>query len=170
MNWEIAGVVAEIVGSITVIITLFYLAVQIRQNRIAVETESQASIAGGWNTVNAVILGSAEVGDIWAKGFDDPDSLNASEKVRFMALGQSYVNQFTLEKKLADRGALSPGQWNAHVAAMNHLMSSKGGQYLLETVAIDPEVLNIIRDYDGPPLNAHFLEINLDSGKTGSEQ
>ena len=89
MNWDVAGVIAEIVGATTVIVTLIYLTIEMRQNRIAVEAATQASISEGWNSVNAVILGSAEVGEIWAKGFDNPESLDPSEKVRFMILGQS---------------------------------------------------------------------------------
>ena len=42
MNWDAIGAVGEIVGALTVLITLIYLAIQIRQsNRIAI-TASEA--------------------------------------------------------------------------------------------------------------------------------
>ncbi|MGR8949236.1 MAG: hypothetical protein ACU84Q_14395 [Gammaproteobacteria bacterium] len=159
MNWDVAGVVAEIIGAATVVITLIYLTIEMRQNRIAVEAATQASISEGWNSVNAVILGSAEVGEIWAKGFTDPDSLNPSEKVRFMILGQSYINQFTLEKRLADSGALLPEQWEEHAAALSHIMSSEGGKYIVENVAISPDIRKTISEYRDAKANERFLEI-----------
>ncbi|MEQ8693950.1 MAG: hypothetical protein RIC85_01305 [Gammaproteobacteria bacterium] len=160
MDWEVAGVIAEIIGALAVVITLVYLTVEIRQNRVAVETATQASISEGWNSVNAVILGSEEVGDIWARGFEDPDSLSPGEKVRFMILGQSYVNQFTLEKRLADSGALLPEQWEEHAAALSHIMNSAGGRYIVENVAISPDIRETIVKYRNAKGKERFLEIN----------
>ena len=160
MNWVVAGVVAEIIGALTVLVTLIYLTIEIRQNRVAVEAATQASVSEGWNLINAVILGSEEVGDIWARGFDDPNSLNPSEKVRFMILGQSYLNQFTLEKRLADSGTLTTEQWNAHATALSHIMSSKGGQYIVENVAVAPDILEAIENYKNAIPGKRFLEIN----------
>ena len=160
MNLETAGVAAEIIGAVAVVITLIYLTIEIRQNRVAVEAATQASISEGWNSVNAVILGSEEVGDIWARGFEDPQSLNPSEKVRFMILGQSYINQFTLEKRLADSGALLAEQWEEHAESMSHIMSSAGGRYIVENVAISPDILETIEKYTGSRRKDRFLEIN----------
>ncbi len=43
MNWEIASAIAEITGTIAVIVTLIYLAVQTRQSRIAVEQTADSA-------------------------------------------------------------------------------------------------------------------------------
>jgi hypothetical protein len=160
VDWSIAGVVAEIIGAIAVVITLVFLTVEIRQNRIAVEAATQASISEGWNSVNAVILGSSEVGEIWAKGFNDPESLNQSEKVRFVILGQSYINQFTLEKRLADSGALMKEQWEEHAAALSHIMNSAGGKYIVENVAVSPDIIDTIKKYANAKEQDRFLEIS----------
>ena len=159
MDWEIAGVFAELVGAGSVVITLFYLAVQIRQNRIAVETATQASIAEGWNAINAVVLASSEVGNIWNRGFNDPDSLDADEKVRFMILGQSYINQYTLEKRLADRNAIPREQWETHAASMGYIMNSKGGRYILENVAVSPDIIDLLERYKGVKSQTTFMEV-----------
>ena len=162
MDWEIAGIIAEIIGAVAVVITLIYLTVEIRQNRVAVEGATQASISEGWNSVNAVILGSEEVGDIWARGFENPEDLTPGEKVRFMILGQSYINQFTLEKRLADSGALLPEQWEEHAAAMSHIMNSAGCRYIVENVAVSPDIRETIREYKNPKGQERFLEIKTE--------
>jgi len=147
MNWAVAGVVAEIVASVTVVITLFYLAMQIRQNRIAVETASQASMAEGWNAVNNVLLGSQEVAEIFEPGFKDPGSLTSNQRVRFISLGQADVNQFTPEKQLAGSGALSATQWRAHAGYFAQLMASPGGHFIIENVAFSPEILAVFEEF-----------------------
>ena len=160
MNFEVAGVVAEIISAVAVVITLIYLTVEIRQNRVAVEAATQASISEGWNSVNAVILGSEEAGEIWVRGFEDPESLSPGEKVRFMILGQSYINQFTLEKRLADSGALLSEQWEEHAAALSHIMNSAGGRYIIENVAVSPDIRETIEAYRNAKGKERFLEIN----------
>jgi hypothetical protein len=107
----------------------------------------QASIAEGWNAVNNVILGSQEVAEIFEPGFKDPGSLTSSQKVQFMTLGQAYVNQFTLEKKLADSGALSATQWRAHAGYFTELMASPGGQVITENVAFSPEIFAVFEEF-----------------------
>ena len=159
MNWEIAGVLAEVIGAATVVVTVFYLAIQIRQNRIAVEAATQASISEGWNSINAVVLGNSEVANIWTRGFADPEDLSEEEKVRFMILGQSYINQYTLEKRLADRDALPKDQWEAHATTMGHIMSSKGGEYILDNVAVSPDIDAVLKAYRGVKERSVFMEV-----------
>ena len=167
MSWEVAGVIAEIIGAVAVVVTLIFLIIEIRQNRVAVEAATQASISEGWNSVNAVILGSEEVGDIWARGFDNPETLSPGEKVRFMILGQSYINQFTLEKRLADSGALLPEQWEEHAAALSHIMNSAGGKYIVENVAVSPDIRETIESYKNAKAKERFLEINTPEKHSG---
>ena len=45
MNWEAVGVIAEIVGSLTVIATLFYLALQVRHAAAVAKATAQQSAA-----------------------------------------------------------------------------------------------------------------------------
>lgn len=45
MNWEAIGASGEVVGAIAVILTLLYLAIQIRQNTRAVDETRKAAVA-----------------------------------------------------------------------------------------------------------------------------
>ena len=53
MNWEVAGVIAEIVGAIAVVVTLMYLAIQTRQARIAAEQSAKFAVLQGSSSVIA---------------------------------------------------------------------------------------------------------------------
>lgn len=50
MNWEAIGAVGEALGSIAVLVTLIYLAIQIRQNTAQQKREELISIQHGQNT------------------------------------------------------------------------------------------------------------------------
>ena len=68
MNWEAVGAVGELIGAVTVVITLLYLAIQIRQNSQAVKNSAAQALLSELNdslrvasseptTARAVILG-----------------------------------------------------------------------------------------------------------------
>jgi hypothetical protein len=85
MNWEAIGAVGEIIGASGVILSLGYLAVQIRtQNR-----ESRLSASSEWtNQFNDFLKSVAEnpdLSEVWMNGVNDFSSLNPAETARFSA-------------------------------------------------------------------------------------
>jgi len=53
MNWDVTGVIAEIVGAATIVITLIYLAIQMRLAREATQAQSSYAtieVYGNWRT------------------------------------------------------------------------------------------------------------------------
>ena len=74
MNWEVVGVVTEIVGTITIVVTLIYVLIQIRLNSHQLERTIQATRTQNWqsvcenfNTWREMVLASNN-GEIWLKG------------------------------------------------------------------------------------------------------
>jgi len=57
MNWEAIGAVGEILGAVAVLITLVYLAIQIRQSTAQQKREELVSIQHGQNAVVGQLLG-----------------------------------------------------------------------------------------------------------------
>ncbi len=49
MNWEAIGAIGEVLGALVVVITIGYLAVQIRQNTAQQKREETVSIQRGQN-------------------------------------------------------------------------------------------------------------------------
>ena len=90
MNWEAIGAIGELVGAVGVILTLVYLAYQIRQNtRQLVQNETSAraaainaSIAVIWESRRSVYE-NAELIAVWLKGLRSPGDLTENEAYRF---------------------------------------------------------------------------------------
>jgi len=57
MNWDAIAAVGELLGASAVLVTLIYLAVQIRQNTSAVATATYESTMTGFNDINIVVAG-----------------------------------------------------------------------------------------------------------------
>lgn len=62
MNWEVVGVLAEVVGAIGVVISLIYVAVQVRSNTRALTASASFETAHSWATFNEMLV-SAMLGD-----------------------------------------------------------------------------------------------------------
>ncbi len=82
MNWEAIGAIGEIVGAGAVVLSLLYLAAQIRQNSRIVRGTSVQSIA---HTIQAELRWSGDYGEIFVKMIEAPESLT---KVEAFKLGE----------------------------------------------------------------------------------
>ena len=148
MNWDAIGAIAEVMGATTVVITLAFLTIETRRNRLTAESASIDSLGAGWNALNVHVMSDPDLCELWNKGYHEPASLNEVQLTRFMLMGQSYVNHFMTVMKHHDAGTLPEQQWVAHSAAEAQLMCSPGGRWLRENIAITPEVEEFFRSFD----------------------
>ncbi|MEH6587123.1 MAG: hypothetical protein V7720_11205 [Halioglobus sp.] len=83
MNWTALGAIAELIGGLAVLITLIYLAVQVRQNT-AVARETILRNQTDRNMDNSkFIAGTPGLMDIYIRAMDDPESVTREERWRF---------------------------------------------------------------------------------------
>ncbi len=76
MNWDAIAAVGEILGAIAVVISLLYLAVQIRQNSRAMKG---ASTHGITQTIQSELRWSFDYGEAFLKMINDPATLTELE-------------------------------------------------------------------------------------------
>jgi hypothetical protein len=62
MNWEVVGVFAEVVGAIGVVVSLIYVAIQVKSNTRALKASASFETAHSWATFNEMLV-SAMLGD-----------------------------------------------------------------------------------------------------------
>ena len=159
MNWEALGVVAQFVAATAVVITLVFLTIETRRNRIALESNAVDSLGAGWNALNVHVFSDPALSDLWKRGFADPNSLDDVKLTQFMLMGQSYVNHFMTIKKHHDAGALPEEQWANHASGTAQFMCSPGGRWLRENIAITPDVEAFFRSYDDKPRKTQLLGV-----------
>ena len=99
MNWDAIGAIAETLGSIGVLISLFYLGTQIRLNTRQIKSSIEAdhlsaferNIEAG-NRVREMFLVHPEIAELYDKGNRDYNSLNSVEKFRYQQLLRSIFS------------------------------------------------------------------------------
>ena len=99
MNWDAIGAIGEIIGATGVIVTLGYLAYQIRQNTAQLEQNERTAIAAAVS-VSATnyrenrrhIYTSRDVAALVLQGMSDPSSLDATDQYRFRLIIQNTMD------------------------------------------------------------------------------
>jgi hypothetical protein len=97
------GSIGELIAAVGTLLTLFYLAVQIRQNTNAVRASSHHSVTDSFNTINSIIGTDPSAARIFRIGLQDPGSLNEDEQFSFGYLMLAYMRIF--ETLFYQRGA-----------------------------------------------------------------
>lgn len=111
MNWDMVSAIAEFAGAIAVVVTLFYLAFQIRES-------SKESRRSRWNELHNEI---SRVADSWGenaglseivfRGFTDYDSLEPQERFRFYSSLFRLFRSFETLFQYSREGSVH--QWGA---------------------------------------------------------
>lgn len=113
MNWDAIAAVGEIVGAGAVVVSLVYLAAQIRQNTAQVESQMRAqqvastsSIHQTFSTFRSLIAGTPDNAALWAKGQSDLASLTDTERTRFDFLMMEMFWTFSMPWLFVEQGVL----------------------------------------------------------------
>lgn len=112
MNWEAVGAVGEIVGAVAVVMSLVYLALQIRvQNREA-RAASVHQVMHEYSTTISALL-QPEMADIWVSAIEDFDNLTPSQRVRVVVYLTAGVRSFEDAYYQWREGRLEDDVWRA---------------------------------------------------------
>jgi hypothetical protein len=143
MEWTIQdlGAAGEFVGAIGVVVTLVYLAYQIRQNTTQLEQNTRTTRAAAQNASNvalretrASIFESADVAEIFQRGNSNPEDLGDVPKLRYRLLMQN-VTEVMLEIYTQTMATgFSPETWHTQGHSLvERIMTTPGGQWFWAT-------------------------------------
>jgi hypothetical protein len=85
VNWDAIGAVGEILGATAVVVTLAYLARQLRQEARSDTAETMGTWLADYNGIVLDILRDAEVAKILREGLTDFEQLSGNDQMRFHA-------------------------------------------------------------------------------------
>ena len=82
---QLLGNFGEFIGAIAVVVTLAYLATQIRQNTIAQQNSSSLETTRSFTDWFSVVMTDPELVRIFSAGFEeDPETLADEDRARFL--------------------------------------------------------------------------------------
>ncbi len=126
MNWEALGAIGEIVGAAGVIVTLGYLAIQIRQNTQSVRASAFQEAIRDSAQISDELGHDPELTRIWFAGQRDFEALTGEERQRFAVYSTSVFRRYENIIYQARHGSLDPESWEGIRAHLRWALSHPG--------------------------------------------
>ena len=128
MNWEAFGAIAEMIGSLAVLVTLIYLAFQVRQaSKIAMSSSTNHARAGVSDTLSA-ISGDTETAKTYTTGMVDPESLELYQRVRFDLIIFQTLRVTETAFFEGQDGLIRAELWESQWRGERKILRTKGGR------------------------------------------
>ena len=133
-NWEAIGAIGEIMGAVAVVISLVYLAIQIRQNTRqvaeqvrALKLEGHKAAADDHSRFRQNIIQSPQVASLWRRGKIDYLGLSPDEQAQVSELFRDTLwASANMQLRNAQGGAVDDTLWNIAVESLGPLIESPG--------------------------------------------
>ncbi len=145
MDWTIQdlGALGELVGAIGVIITLVYLAYQIRQNTVQLEQNTLVSKAAAVSASNMAlretrhsIYESTEISEIYFRGNENPQDLGEVPRMMYRLMMMNITEVMLDIYTQTSTTGFSPEMWaTTGVKLVERVLTTAGGQWFWETYA-----------------------------------
>ena len=126
MDLDSLAKLGEFVGGIVVVISLIYLAYQVRQNTQSLRSENYARVLERMSTVQAQLSMDPELHHLFMVGAEDPARLSPADRIRFSwALYELFGAGEFMFHQARDK-TLPPAVWARWEAAIGWWLSHPG--------------------------------------------
>src|SRR5205823_3963111 len=85
MNWEMISAVGQMLGAIGVIISIIYLAAQIRNQNKESQRAAMNVLTSHWSDLNRTLAENPDMAALWLRALQSFDELDGPAKLRFGA-------------------------------------------------------------------------------------
>jgi hypothetical protein len=128
MTLQDLGNIGEFIAAIGVIVSLVYLATQIRQNTRAVRSSASHVITDARVDFLKSISDNPEVSQMFFSGLSDREALDPVELIRFDVMMTRFIVTMENYHYQNRQGAMDPDQWTRVLGVLRRFMSTPGGQ------------------------------------------
>ena len=108
MNWDAIGAVGEILGALAVVLSVIYLAVQIRRQTDQSRLAASRELAAGWSSNFDHLIEDKEIAELYLKGAADFESLPNADRIRCAALFMKMVRVTEQQYLHTKKGNIDP--------------------------------------------------------------
>jgi hypothetical protein len=134
MNWDAVGAIGEIVGATAVVVTLIYLAVQVRQSTVATQAATLQNSVGNDMQILTSVGATAEASEALFKYSFSPQGLSTSQLTQGRWLFASTVRHWENLYLQRLSGTVSEEAWRAREPALRALILCPGWEEYTESV------------------------------------
>ena len=128
MNWDAAGAIGEIVGALAVVISVIYLAVQIRRQTDQSRLAASRELATNWIESLNQLVESESFAELYLRASADYQSLPNTDRVRIMAHWGQIMRIIEQQYLHVKEGNIDPVFFDSSDQALVEWLRSPGVQ------------------------------------------
>jgi hypothetical protein len=126
MNWEALGAVGEAMGGTGVVLTLLYLAIQVRQHTAEMRAQASESVAENLREWLRPMIEDPELSRIFRTGAEGWDHFPPDDKARFFHMTFVWLKTIEAAHYQFSRGRLDPEVWRGSEAVVTSYLRGPG--------------------------------------------
>ena len=125
MNWEALGAIAELLGAVSVLLTLIYLAIQVRENSKVQTINTYNSVMGGFSDLYSWAGTTKELAAVSRYMFNEKDrELSVDEKHQLDLMFHQFGNHMLRIHRLYESGIMTKPEWLPIALEMNFMINA----------------------------------------------
>lgn len=167
MNWEAIAAIAELAGALAVVISLVYLASQVRSGTRTLKTTTRDSSFVSLMDFNHAVMSDPDLAYIFQVGCHDYDALEERERARLVHVFYSFFKMFEKIYLHYLDGSVDESVWVHNKPMLLAYAIQPGAKYYLSLreKIFDPRYWNLLQSATSSETPAgHILsKLNVDN-------
>ena len=131
MNWDAISAIAEVLGMAAVVVSVLYLAVQVRRQTKEIRTAAIHETTQNYTEAVTPYL-DPQLADLWARGTQDFESLTDGERIQMISAFTINLRSFQDAFYQAEAGRLDADVWQGIVNFYAAVLSTPGASRIWE--------------------------------------
>jgi hypothetical protein len=132
MNWDAINAISQLISSIAVVVSVLYLAVQLRSSTRVARVAAMDAAAAALRDVTKPFMENAELGRLWRTGLENLDALSAEDQARFFHAAHQFLKALETIHYHYVYGLLDPQLWAGWRELLHHYVATPGIRFYLE--------------------------------------
>src|SRR5437588_5673004 len=126
MNWDEISAISQAIGSIAVVFSVLYLALQVHRSTRIAKLAAQDAASTALREVTRPFAENADLARIWRMGLEDLQSLSAEEQARFFHSTYQFLKAFETIHFHHIYGLMDEQIWQGWCGLLQHYIASPG--------------------------------------------
>ena len=114
-GWTARGI-AEVIGLMSIVGSLAFVGLEVRQNSVATRASSNASVADAFIELNLLVASSPELARALVVSFEEPDKLSPEERILVLGLWRALFHVWSNGHRQWSNETLDPVLYDSIVS------------------------------------------------------
>lgn len=126
IDWEVVSAIAELIGSLAVVVTLLFVLVQLRHSSSAIRSSSLQSALGADVGIMTSLVSDPELHGIYFRGIRGSEGLSKEEYSRFEILTLLMLRMNDIQYQQYRNGETSSDYWDSLATTLKPMLAMPG--------------------------------------------